>query len=318
MEVITDPGDVPDLAAGSAVTIGAYDGVHRGHQALLAELRRRADTWGLPTVVVTFDRHPASVVRPESAPRLLTDLDQKLEVLAATGDVDWAVVISFDAARAAQDAGDFVRSLLVGTLGARLVVVGEDFHFGRKRRGNVALLRHLGVDLGFEVDGFGLVEGPGMRTPVSSTAVRNLVAAGDVVAAAELLGRRYEVRGTVSTGDRHGRELGYPTAKVVVPGEILLPGTGIYAGWHQRPDGQAHAAAISVGHRPTLHGDARPVLETHLIDFDGDLYSEAARVRFLRRLRDEVRFDSADALTARMALDVEATRTALAAAEHQV
>jgi riboflavin kinase/FMN adenylyltransferase len=314
MEVLTDPDDVPELAAGSAVTIGAYDGVHRGHQAVLGELRRRADERGLPTVVLTFDRHPASVVRPESAPRLLTDLDQKLEVLASTGNVDWAVVVTFDVARAAQHPDDFVRTLLVGSLGARLVVVGEDFHFGRGRMGNVALLRRLGDDLGFDVEGMGLVDGPAGLGPVSSTAVRGHVAAGHLDAAADLLGRPYEVRGVVVGGDRRGRELGYPTAKIEVPPWVLLPGDGIYAGWHVRGDGSPNPAAISVGHRPTLHDDADPVLETHLVDFDGDLYDEPAAVRFVRRLRGEERFDSVDALTAQMALDVEGTRRALSAA----
>ncbi len=330
MEVLIDPADVPELATGSAVTIGAFDGVHRGHQAVLAELRRLADDHGLPTVVVTFDRHPASVVRPESAPLLLTDLDQKLEVLDATGVVDWAVVVTFDRARATEEAGDFVGRLLVGTLGARLVVVGEDFHFGRDRRGNVALLRDLGADLGYDVVGLGLIQGPsgplsgvagpsGVASagagPVSSTAVRRLVAGGDVAGAATLLGRPYEVRGTVVHGDHRGRLLGYPTANIAVPRDILLPGDGIYAGWYldgRGADATAHAAAISVGRRLTFYESAEsPVLEAHLVDFAGDLYGRPAGVRFVSRLRGDARFDSADALVAQMAIDVEETRRSL-------
>ncbi len=311
MEIVTDPPDVPELATGSALTIGAFDGVHRGHQAVLAETHRLADDAGLPTVVVTFDRHPASVVRPDSAPLLLTDVEQKFEILEATGLVDWAVLVTFDAARAAEEATDFVGRLLVGTLGARLVVVGEDFHFGRGRRGNVALLRALGADLGFDVVGLGLV---GVETgPVSSTAVRRLVATGDVEGAQVLLGRTYEVRGTVVDGDHRGRELGYPTANVAVPPEILLPGDGIYAGWYIDGDGCERAAAISVGRRLTFHDAAEsPVLEAHLLDFEGDLYGRAAGVRFVSRLRGEERFESADALVSQMALDVEATRRSLA------
>ncbi|MDQ6798159.1 MAG: bifunctional riboflavin kinase/FAD synthetase [Actinomycetota bacterium] len=313
MEVVTDPPDVPELATGSALTIGAFDGVHRGHQAVLAETRRLADDEGLPTVVVTFDRHPASVVRPESAPLLLTDVDQKLEILDATGLVDWAVLVTFDAARATEEATDFVGRLLVGTLGARLVVVGEDFHFGRGRRGNVDLLRTLGADLGFDVVGLGLVPAPGLTGPVSSTAVRQLVTAGEVSAAQDLLGRSYEVRGTVVDGDHRGRELGYPTANVAVPPEILLPGDGIYAGWYLDGDGCERAAAISVGRRLTFHDAAEsPVLEAHLLDFDGDLYGRSAGVRFVSRLRGEERFESADALVSQMAVDVEATRRTLA------
>jgi len=313
MEIVTDPADVPELAAGSALTIGAFDGVHRGHQAVLAETRRLADREGLPTVVVTFDRHPASVVRPESAPLLLTDVAQKLEILDATGLVDWAVLVTFDVARAAEEAGDFVGRLLVGTLGARLVVVGEDFHFGRGRKGNVTLLRTLGADLGFDVVGLGLVPAPGLTGSVSSTVVRRLVGAGDVEGAQALLGRPYEVRGTVVDGDHRGRQLGYPTANVAVPAEILLPGDGIYAGWYVDGDGCERATAMSVGRRLTFHDAGEsPVLEAHLLDFDGDLYGRAARVRFVRRLRGEERFATADALVTQMALDVEATRRCLA------
>ncbi len=183
MDLVTDPATFVAPAAGTAVTIGAYDGVHRGHQAVLAEVRRLADALGLPTVLVTFDRHPAAVVRPESAPKLLTDLDQKLEVLAATGHVDYAVVLTFDERRAAQEAPEFVEELLGGLLRARLVVVGQDFHFGRGRRGTVELLREMGSAFGFEVVGLPLVGVAGVEGPVSSTAVRRRLAEGDVAAA---------------------------------------------------------------------------------------------------------------------------------------
>ncbi len=301
MDVVTDPAAFVAPAAGTAVTIGAYDGVHRGHQFVIAQLRRLAADGGLATVVLTFDRHPASIVRPESAPRLLTDLDQKLEILASTG-VDSTVVLRFDHARSQEEPEDFVRSVLVDALRARVVVVGEDFHFGRRRRGNVELLREMGAALGFEVAHVPLVEG------ISSTAVRRLLEAGDVVAAAELLGRPHEVRGVVERGDQRGRDLGYPTANVAVPDDILLPAPGIYAGWY----GGDRGAAISVGRRPTFHdGECPVVLEAYLLDFDGDLYGQQARVSFVRRLRDEERYDSTDALVAQMALDVEATRAAL-------
>jgi riboflavin kinase / FMN adenylyltransferase len=300
----------------TAVTIGAYDGVHLGHQAVLGELRRRAGAAGLErTVVVTFDRHPASVVRPESAPQLLTGLDQKLEVLRSTGHVDDVVVIPFDRARSQEEPEDFVREVLVEGLAARLVVVGDDFHFGRQRRGNVALLARLGQAWGFETVGLGLVEVPGLDGPVSSTAIRRLVAAGDVAAAARLLGRDYELRGTVVKGDQRGRGLGYPTANVALDPVLLLPGLGIYAGWYERPGGAVHAAAISVGRRPTfLDGEAAtPVLEAYLLDFEGDLYGEPARVRLAARLRDEERFDSVDALVAQMGRDVADARAVLGA-----
>ena len=171
MEVLRDVEACRDDGVGSVVTIGAYDGVHLGHQAVIAEVRRRAADAGLRSAVVTFDRHPASVVRPESAPRLLTDLDQKLELLAATG-LDRALVITFDEMRSRVPADDFVREVLVGCLDAKVVIVGEDFHFGHQRKGNVELLRSMGADLGFEVEGLALVDaagspaGPGPRVLV--------------------------------------------------------------------------------------------------------------------------------------------------------
>jgi riboflavin kinase/FMN adenylyltransferase len=258
-------------------------------------------------VVVTFDRHPATVVRPESAPKLLTDLDQKREALRVTGDVDEIVVIAFDVARSREEPEDFVNEVLIHRLGAQLVVVGEDFHFGRARRGNVELLRSMGA---FDVVGLPLVQSaPGV---VSSTAIRSAVAAGDVERAAALLGRPFEVRGVVVTGDKRGRELGFPTANLAVAPDILLPGDGIYAGWYERPDGSVHPAAISVGRRPTFYAADGPIVEAYLLDFDGDLYGEQARVRFAARLRDEERFDSVDALVAQMGRDVEAARATLA------
>jgi riboflavin kinase/FMN adenylyltransferase len=304
MDVVTDPATFVAPDGGTAVTIGAYDGVHRGHQFVITHLRRLAEAGGLQSVVLTFDRHPAAVVRPESAPKLLTDLDQKLEVLASTG-VDATVVLSFDAARAREEPEDFVRDVLVGALRARVVVVGEDFHFGRRRRGNVALLRDMGGALGFEVAHVPLLPG------ISSTTVRRRLEAGDVAGAAELLGRPHQVRGVVERGDQRGRQLGYPTAHVALPPDILLPAPGIYAGWY---DGE-RAAAISVGRRPTFKdGGAPVVLEAYLLDFDGDLYGRPAQVSFVSRLRDEERYDSVDDLLVQMGRDVEATRAALAGA----
>ena len=313
MEVVTDLATMAPPAAGSAVSIGAYDGVHLGHRAVLGELRRLADATGTVATVVTFDRHPATVVRPTSAPKLLTDLDQKLEILEATGSVDVVVVVRFDWKRSQEEPEDFVKEILVDGLRARTVIVGEDFHFGRNRRGNVRLLQAAGERWGFDVAGLDLVDVPGVDGPVSSTAIRRLLAAGDVDRAATLLGRPHEVRGIVGSDDRRGHDLGFPTANLAVPPDIMLPSLGIYAGWYVRPDGSAHQAAISLGVRPTFHAEGAPVvLEAYLLDFHGDLYGETGRIRFVRRLRDEVRFESADALSAQVAADVEATRAALA------
>jgi riboflavin kinase / FMN adenylyltransferase len=288
---------------GTAVTIGAYDGVHLGHRALLADLSARAEAAGLSTVVVTFDRHPAGVVRPESAPLQLTDLEQKLELLADCG-IDRTLVIAFDRTRADESAEDFVEEVLVKTLDAKLVVVGEDFHFGHGRKGNVALLTTLGREYGFEVVGATLT-GDGSEA-VSSTRIRTLVAEGDVVGAAKLLGRPHEVRGPVVHGDgRGGPELGFPTANLQLGDDIALPADGIYAGYFTREDGTVHPAAISVGRRPTFYapGTASVLVEAFLLHFKGDLYGEQSRVSFVARLRDDRQFDSVEALIAQMHQD---------------
>jgi riboflavin kinase / FMN adenylyltransferase len=315
MEIVTDPARVVPPTGGSAVTIGAYDGVHLGHQALLAELRERASGAGLASVVVTFDRHPATVVRPDSAPKLLCDLEQKLELLAAAG-VDRTLVLTFDEERANETAEDFISDILVGALCARLVVVGEDFHFGHGRKGNVALLREMGSAAGFAVDGVALAaDRAGETEPVSSTRIRRLVADGRVEDASILLGRLHQVRGPVVAGDRRGgAELGFPTANVDVPEVICLPGSGTYSGWYERPDGTRYMAAVSVGRRPTFYGESGPLLvEAHLLDFDDNLYGEEAKVSFQARLHDDITFESPEALADQIGRDVAATRRQLGA-----
>jgi riboflavin kinase/FMN adenylyltransferase len=311
VEIVIGPERATPPPHGSAVTIGAYDGVHLGHRYLLAELQRQAIPRQLSTVVVTFDRHPATVVRPASAPVVLTDLEQKLELLASTG-VDRTLVVPFDTARAHESAHDFVMEVLVRALGARVVVVGEDFHFGHERAGNVVLLRSMGEQYGFEVVGLALEE-DGTDQPVSSTRIRHLLAAGDVEGAAALLGRPHQVRGVVERGDgRGGEQLGFPTANVAVPDGLAMPAEGIYACWYERPDATVHAAAAALGRRLTFHPEsATPVLEVYLLDFEDDLYGEPAKVSFVARLRAEERFDTVEALVAQMTDDVAAARRVL-------
>ncbi len=304
----------PD-AAGTVVTIGAYDGVHVGHRQVIAQVCRLAEERSLRSAVVTFDRHPASVVRPESAPLLLTELDQKLEQLATTG-VDETVVVPFDDEAATESAEAFVTRVLVDCLDVRAIVVGEDFHFGHQRLGNVALLRAMGEVHDFEVLGLGLVGLDGVpardHEQVSSTFIRRALSRGDLVRANAMLGRPYEVRGVVGQGDRRGRELGFPTANVKVDRTVLLPEDGVYAGWFERADGAVHAAAISLGTRPHFYADGDLLLEAHLLDFDDDLYDEAVRVRFVALLRPQQVFDGLDDLVAQLHRDVEGARGALA------
>ena len=306
---------VGESTAGRAVAIGAFDGVHLGHQAVLRLVHDLARARNLSATVLTFDRHPAEVVRPGSAPKLLTTLEQKLELLEATGAVDECLVLAFDEARSKEPAEDFVGEVLAGVLGARLVVVGADFHFGYRRHGDVSLLQRMGAELGFEVLGLGLVASPESEdtpdggVPYSSTEARSLLARGDVERAAAILGRPHEVRGGVERGDQRGRELGFPTANVAVPERICLPADGVDAGTYLGEDGVEWPAAISLGRRPTFYEESGMLLlEAHLLDFSGDLYGQQAYVRFGRRLRGQERFDAVDDLIAQMARDVEQVR----------
>ena len=314
MRVVHDLGPDARSPDGAVVTIGAYDGVHLGHQAVLRLVRDLATTRGQAAVCLTFDRHPAEVVRPGSAPCLLTTLEQKLELLDATGHLDLTAVLTFDEERSHETAEDFVRDVLVTALGARTVVVGADFHFGHRRHGTVRLLEQMGAELGFEVVGLGLIpiDGTSDATPYSSTEIRRLLAAGRVADAAAMLGRPprpYELRGTVVTGDGRGRTLDFPTANVALPARSCRPADGIYAGTFLAEDGVERLGAISLGRRPTFYDDAdESVLEVHVLDFDGDLTGQAVGVRFRLRLRGEERFESVDELVAQMHRDVEATR----------
>lgn len=310
MEVLHHPGTAT-AGRPCVVTIGAYDGVHTGHRLVIDKVRRSAEEQGIASAVVTFDRHPASVVRPGSAPALLTDLDQKLELLAETG-IDYVLLVHFDQDRSEETAEEFVRQVLVGCLDAKAVIVGHDFHFGHNRTGNVALLQDMGAELGFDVTGLRLFSGGIGNEPISSTRIRNLVAEGAVGEAASLLGRPHQVRGLVEHGDKRGRELGFPTANVSLPAGVALPADGVYAGWYQRPDGIRLPSAISLGRRPTFYEEqGLRLLEAYVLDFDGDLYGEPAKVEFVAHLRAQARFESAQALVDQMDRDVATTRQVL-------
>lgn len=318
MRILRDDDPCPRPAEGTVATIGAYDGVHLGHRALISEVRRRAERAGARSAVVTFDRHPAQVIRPDSAPLLLTDLDQKLELLADTG-VDDTYVIRFDHERAAEPAEHFVRRMLVDCLRIVEVVVGEDFHFGHRRTGNVDLLAEMGEQHGFSVCGHKLVgmDGAAARddAQVSSTAIRRALHEGRLVDANLMLGRPHEMRGVVVEGDHRGRVLGFPTANVAVGDEMLMPADGIYAGRLRRlgqPDAASLPAAIYVGKRPTFYDDrAMTLLEVHVLDFSGDLYGERVAVSFTHRIRADMRFASVDELAVQLQADCDKARRLL-------
>ncbi len=305
MEIIRDPAWSPALEQGSVVTVGEYDGVHRGHRTVISEMHRMAAERGCATAVVTFDRHPATIVRPESAPLLLCDLDHKLELLAETG-VDYTLVVEFTREQAEVPAEMFARQVLVDCLQARAVVVGADFHFGQGRRGNVETLGAVGEEFGYEVVGLPLVKQlTGEGEVISSTSIRAALSEGDVEKAHRLLGRPFEVRGVVTPGDRRGRTIGFPTANIPTTPDLQVPADGVYAAWYVRDDGAQYPAAVNIGKRPTFYDDAeRSLIEAHLIGFRGDLYGESAKVRFVRRLRGEKKFDGIDSLKQQLVKDV--------------
>lgn len=317
MLIIDDFSTCPWPGRRSVVTIGAFDGLHIGHRAIIDKvvaLARRTENGDDSAVLLTFDRHPASLVRPESAPKLLTEHGRKLDLLAET-DLDAAAVIRFDAEQAAEDPEDFVERVLVRCLAARTVVVGEDFHFGRGRRGNVDLLRQLGDVHGFSVEPVPLVSGG--DGVASSTAIRAAVAAGDIVAANAMLTRPFEIAGIVRQGDQRGRTIGFPTANIEVPASFSVPAEGVYAAWYVRDLGEGNQvvlpAAVNIGRRPTFYEDAHELsIEAHVIDgTDLDLYGETARIRFIERLRGERKFAGIDDLTTQLRQDVEAARAIL-------
>jgi riboflavin kinase/FMN adenylyltransferase len=287
------------------LAVGVFDGVHRGHQALVQRLRSGAHDAAALALAATFDPLPVQVLAPGAPPSALSDANQRADLLARAG-ADAVVLFRFDEAFAALSATAFVERVLhAGDV--RRIVVGPDFRFGHRREGDVAFLERVGRERGVAVDVVAPVEIGG--AVVSSTRIRNLLVAGDVRGAAELLGRPYAVSGRVVHGDKRGRALGFPTINVATPPERLLPRDGIYA-TRVTIESATHAAATSLGVRPTFGGTER-ALESYLLDVTADLYGEDVTMAFIERLRDELRFESPEALVEQIARDVEATRTAL-------
>ena len=312
MELLHDLRDRLPPTVSVAVAVGVFDGVHLGHREVLSQVRQAAERLGVASAVVTFDTHPAYVVRPENAPKLLTTLEQKLELLNVEG-LDYVYVIEFDESRAGTRPEEFVEQVFLDALHARAVVVGEDFHFGKGRSGNVAELQRLGDEWGFEVLPMQLIRHRSdAREPVSSTAIRRALAGGDVARAAAMLGRYYEVRGTVVEGDRRGCTIGFPTANVPVPKKMAWPADAVYAGWCTLPDGSRRGSAINIGRRPTFYEHAQQsLLEAHVIDFDGDLYGCEVQVEFVDFLRSERKFEGIQQLSEQLAIDVADARRRL-------
>lgn len=303
--------EVPADLAGSAVTIGNFDGVHRGHRVVIARARAAADEHGVPLVAVTFHPHPMAVLRPDHAPWMLTTLEERAALLTEAG-VDHVFALPFDMDVAGWTPQEFVDRVLVDALHARAVVVGANFRFGHRAGGDVAFLKEVGPAGGFEAVGVALDGGPQVW---SSTYVRTCLSEGDVSGAAEALGRPFSVRGVVVQGDQRGRELGYPTANVPTHGLTAAPADAVYAGRLRRLDtGETFPAAISVGTNPTFDGVRERRVESYVLDrTDLELYGVEVEVEFVDRLRGMVAFDGIDALVVQMAADVELARELLGA-----
>ncbi|MBT8395517.1 MAG: bifunctional riboflavin kinase/FAD synthetase [Gemmatimonadetes bacterium] len=304
----TLPTGLPSDGRGTVITVGTFDGVHRGHWAVLQEIRRRAREARRRSVLVTFHPHPLQIVRPDHAPLLLTTPVEKKEILAETG-LDYAVFLSFNHVLASYSPRRFVEEILVGRLGVEELVIGYDHGFGRGRSGDVDTLQEIGDELGFTVDVVSPVRAG--ENAVSSSKIREALSEGNVEAARAGLGRPYCIRGLVVRGDGRGRKLGFPTANLFVPmNGKLIPPAGVYAvrGCLKRG---VFDGAIHIGPRPTFIG-SRPTIELHLMDFEGDIYGEEVRVEFIRHLREVRPFDSASALVEQLRYDVEAARAALA------
>jgi riboflavin kinase / FMN adenylyltransferase len=311
------PGDL----GRTVITVGMYDGVHRGHQELIGTAVARARAMRRPCLLLTFDPHPAEVIRPGAHPAILTSMDRKAELVAELG-VDAMCVLPFTPEFMRLSPETFTHTVLVEQLHAALVVVGENFTYGHKAAGNVGSLTVEGRRFGFTVEGVQLAEDTSDDgdVTISSTYIRACVAAGDMVAAARALGRPHRVDGVVVRGDRRGRDMGFPTANVETPPFTAIPADGVYAGYLVTRDPRSGAsrerfpAAISVGSNPTFQGSRRTV-EAYVLDFDGDLYGEHVGVEFVQRLRPMAAFPDVDALLVAMTKDVTETRAVLGLAD---
>ena len=300
---------LPRAAEGTVLTVGSFDGVHLGHQAVVAEVARRAAAGRRPSVLVTFEPHPLAVVNPQAAPPLLTTGAERREILAQL-PLDYVLFLRFDRRLAALSPDDFVRQVLLAHCGMRDLVFGYDHGFGRGRSGDVETLRRLGASLGFGVDVVPPVDIAG--EPISSGRIRRAVAGGDLRTAARLLGRPYQVSGRVTQGERRGRLLGVPTINLgEVPPEKLLPPDGVYAVWVEWSGGRA-GGMMNQGAKPTFD-DGRRSIEAHLFGFDEDLYGEWVRIEWVERLRDVKRFASAQQLQDQLERDRARAQAVLAA-----
>ncbi|HJQ85296.1 MAG TPA: bifunctional riboflavin kinase/FAD synthetase [Candidatus Binatia bacterium] len=310
MRVIRHLVRLPQKVGRTVLTLGNFDGMHLGHQAIVHAAVERAATLGAQAVALTFEPHPIAVLAPDRAPPMIQTLHDRLAALRDLG-IDATILQRFTHAFSQLDAEAFVTDFLLGHVALAHVVVGYNVNFGRGRAGSAETLRALGDRLGFGVDVVGPVTAPGDAEQVSSTRLRDLLRAGDMRAARRLLGRPYALRGRVVVGDRRGRTLGFPTANLHVRRGLLLPPDGVYAVVARLPGGGRQAGVLNIGIRPTF-GGRRRTLEAHLLDFEGDLYRAWLGIEVIERLRGETTFSGVDALRSAIAADVARARRILA------
>jgi riboflavin kinase/FMN adenylyltransferase len=304
MEILRSIPELERLTGPLFLAIGVFDGVHRGHQAVISTSAEHARAANGTPVVVTFDPHPEKVLRPESAPHLLSATQHKIALIRALG-VEHLLIINFDKQFAATEPEAFVQQLVTHSKPLREICVGHEWSFGKKRRGNLDLLKKLGANMNFDVVGILPVKING--AVVSSTAIRQAIEKGDLAKAAEMLGHEYTILGTVTRGDSLGKKIGFPTANLSAHSEQFPP-NGVYAA-EARIDGDLHRGVINLGIRPTVSsGKSERVLEIHLFDFNRDIYGRDVEVRFLKFLRPEKKFENLDALVHQIRQDVEQAR----------
>lgn len=301
-------GDVPPGLRPTVVSIGVFDGVHRGHQALMRTVIEKAAELEATPVVVTFNRHPLAVIAPGSEPPLITTISQRARVMGAVG-IMALVVLEFDDAMRHMSPEQFVRTVLVDGLGCMHVVVGANFRFGHQQAGTIETLTDLGAKFGFGVTIFALQLDRGDEV-VSSSLIREHIADGDMEQVAEELDRPYVLEGTVEHGSNRGHDLGFPTANLAVHDHMILPKLGVYVGWMRWKEDR-YPAVMNVGLNPTFGDRDTPIVEAYIIDFDEDLYGETIEIEFTHRLRDELRFTNVDDLVQQMRADVEEGRRLL-------
>ncbi len=312
IKIIKDGEGLPESLSGTVATIGVFDGVHLGHQQLIALVVGKAKSLGLHSALVTFDKHPTRVTSPENAPKTLTKLDRKLELFQENG-IDYVYLVEFDQRRSETKAVEFFEQVFVTGVNAKFLYVGEDFQFGHRKQGDVTLLKEEGKKNGISVLGIPLIQDHvNDDAPISSTAIRKSIENGEILLANKKLGRMFELQGKVVEGDGRGRSIGFPTANLAVPEQLIVPRDGVYAAWYEKEDGSKVKAAVNIGRRPTFEESAQiSSIEAHLLDFNEDLYGEIGRLLFVQRIREERKFSGIQEFQSQLEIDLTAIRTIL-------